>query len=93
MIEQLTNELHRGALTIGMVKVGDKILVWQPGISESRREYTVIDAEPFEADGAMSLEVETPDGRKVVIPTGSLGLTPDRYGGWTHIAILSDSED
>ena len=27
------------------------------------------------------------------IPTGSLGLTPDRYGGWTHIAILSDSED
>lgn len=93
MIEQLTNELHRDALTISMVKTGDKILIWQPGISESKREYTVIGVDPFEDDGAMSLEVETPDGRKVIIPTGNLGLTPDRYGEWTHIAILDDSED
>lgn len=87
----LNNPLHDGALTADTVEVGQRIVVYVPGLPDSARRYKVLSTSYVDDDGDRVIALGDKNGDEKVFLTSEAGLSGGRYDGiWTHVAVEED---
>lgn len=88
------NPLNLNALTADDVTSGDRIICWQPGVSDSTRHLRLASSVYTDDEGYMILDVEDGNGCVTTEFTSAVGLTCDAHSGqWTVIAIPNEEVD
>ncbi len=83
------NPHKEDAVTADTVQPGDHLLVWQPNVPGSDKKVTITSPIDTDTDGTLVVEaiVEGQGHTPSTHACSVLGLTSNRSGKWTHVAI------